>query len=175
VSTLHDHGFVHRQVAALHDHLAQFEGGTSVDGGERTFGVGEIARIRHALRRGMDNESQHPGGHYYARDPLISLMQSAAHEQLVTRGTAGTRVHRRRGPTCSHRGRCPCSKPKPSPTAASIDALNAVRWEYRDFRTGADDNERWAKHGFAVVDVEETTLTVSHVDDDGNVYMKETI
>jgi hypothetical protein len=66
-------------------------------------------------------------------------------------------------------------KPKPSPTAASVDALNAVRWEYRDFRTGADDNERWAKHGFAVVDVEESTLTVSHVDDDGNVYMMEMI
>ncbi len=84
MSLLHDHEFVHRQVAALHDHLARFEGRRRVDGVEHPFGAGEIARIRDALRRGMENERHHPGGHYYARDPLISLVQSAAHEQLVT-------------------------------------------------------------------------------------------
>lgn len=85
MSLLHDHDFVHRQVKALHDHLARFENEHTVPGVEQHFGVGEIARVRQALRQGMENDRHHPGGHYYARDPLISLVQSAAHQQLVER------------------------------------------------------------------------------------------
>ncbi len=67
-------------------------------------------------------------------------------------------------------------KPTPPARASSTPALRAVNWEYRGYREGDDDpGEHWAKHGFAVVDIVGDTLQVSHVDDDGHVYMEETI
>jgi calcineurin-like phosphoesterase family protein len=52
--------------------------------------------------------------------------------------------------------------------------LRYVEWEYRDFETG-DDGEDWAKHGFAVVDMSPDRLQVRCVDQNGEVYLTETI
>jgi hypothetical protein len=50
----------------------------------------------------------------------------------------------------------------------------AVRWQYRDYRVG-QDNRRWAKHGLAVLDLDGRDLNVRYVDDEGDVWLTETI
>jgi hypothetical protein len=64
---------------------------------------------------------------------------------------------------------------KPNLDADASDAMRALRWEYRDYRIGRDGTSRWAKHGLAVVDVEGRDLTVRYVDDEGNVWLTETL
>lgn len=86
MSLLHNKGFVHRQVRALHDHLDQFEGDGQVQGSEHPFTPDELVQIRRALRSGLKNDADHPEDEYYfARDPLVSLLQSAMHKDLVAR------------------------------------------------------------------------------------------
>lgn len=68
----------------------------------------------------------------------------------------------------------PLVKPVPDDTLPDDHPLRAVRWEYRDYRVGADE-QHWTKHGFAVVDIDESTLHVRYVDDEGSVYQRETI
>jgi hypothetical protein len=83
---LHDHRFIHRQVTDLHDHLEQFEGDQKVEGSHHRFEPGEVAGVRRALKAGLKNDANHPQDqYYYARDPLISLLQSAMHKDLVNR------------------------------------------------------------------------------------------
>jgi Calcineurin-like phosphoesterase len=83
MSLLHDHGFVHRTVSVLQDHLAARESSGGLHAGPRHFAPHELAAIRHALQRGKEHDA-HPGGDpYFARDPLISLVQSAMHEHAV--------------------------------------------------------------------------------------------
>lgn len=83
---LHDKGFIHRQVKSLHDHLEQFERDGNVEGSKHRFTPDEVVQIRRALRSGLTNDADHPEDqYYYARDPLISLLQSAMHKDLVAR------------------------------------------------------------------------------------------
>lgn len=57
-------------------------------------------------------------------------------------------------------------KPTPPADLAGDHPLRAVRWEYRGYRIGAD-NEHWMKHGFVVVDVDGDALEVRYLDDEG--------
>jgi hypothetical protein len=50
--------------------------------------------------------------------------------------------------------------------------LRAVAWEYRDHRIG-EDEQKWAKHGFAVVDIDGADLHAAYFDDEGAQYMEE--
>jgi Calcineurin-like phosphoesterase len=47
-----------------------------------------------------------------------------------------------------------------------------VDWRYTDFRV-SKDGEKWAKHGFAVLDLNPESITVNHVDDEGVVHKTE--
>ncbi len=64
--------------------------------------------------------------------------------------------------------------PTPGPDIAEDHPLRSVKWEYRDYEVG-EDGKNWAKHGFAVVDLSANGLRVRHVDQDGEVYVDETI
>jgi calcineurin-like phosphoesterase family protein len=63
---------------------------------------------------------------------------------------------------------------KPTPGPDATPELRALRWEYRDYRIGADGGH-WAKHGLAVLDVDGRDLAVSYVDDEGKVWLTESL
>jgi Calcineurin-like phosphoesterase len=63
---------------------------------------------------------------------------------------------------------------RPTLGADATDVQRALVWEYRGYRIGRDEN-RWAKHGFAVVDVAGRHLNVSYVDDSGHIWLTETL
>ena len=65
-------------------------------------------------------------------------------------------------------------KPTPPAGAAPDHPVRAVRWEYRDYDED-EDGRRWAKHGYAVVDMSPGALRVRHIDENGEVYVDETI
>lgn len=61
----------------------------------------------------------------------------------------------------------------PDVVAAPLDPLpEHVSWEFTDYRIG-EDGEHWAKHGFAVADLDGDMLEVNHIDDEGHVYKTE--
>ena len=64
--------------------------------------------------------------------------------------------------------------PTPGQDLAADHPLRSVKWEYRDYEVG-EDGKNWAKHGFAVVDLSANGLRVRHVDQDGVVYVEETM
>lgn len=86
---LHDHDFVHEKVAQLLDHFREHEGKGGLLGTRRHhFTPGELAGIHQALQRGSEQEAKEREGRpaaepYFARDPTVSLIQSAMHEQAV--------------------------------------------------------------------------------------------
>lgn len=45
-----------------------------------------------------------------------------------------------------------------------------VQWQYHGYRVGEEDRLRWAKHGFAVVDLDGDAATVRYVDDEGKLH-----
>jgi Calcineurin-like phosphoesterase len=85
MSLLHDHGFVHRMVSDLQEHFAAHEATGGLDGGQRHFAPHELAAIRQALEQGKEHEPQPGANPYFARDPLISVIQSAMHEHAVNK------------------------------------------------------------------------------------------
>jgi hypothetical protein len=50
-------------------------------------------------------------------------------------------------------------------------AMQALKWEYR----GAHDDGDWAKHGFAILDIDGRGLDVSYVDEDGTTWLRESL
>lgn len=44
------------------------------------------------------------------------------------------------------------------------------KWQYDGYRVGDKDGLHWAKHGFAVVDLDKDGATVQYVDDEGKVH-----
>lgn len=51
--------------------------------------------------------------------------------------------------------------------------LRSVAWEYRDYREYTDDDKKWAKHGFAVVDLDGPDMQVRYFDDEGSCFWQE--
>jgi Calcineurin-like phosphoesterase len=51
--------------------------------------------------------------------------------------------------------------------AAPADPPSFLQWRYNGYRVGADDGLHWAKHGFAVLDLDGERLTAHYVDDEG--------
>jgi hypothetical protein len=84
MTPLHDHAFVHAMVSALQEHIAAHEARGGVHAGHRHFAPHELAAIRQALQRAMEHDPHPSGDPYFARDPLISLVQSALHEHAVS-------------------------------------------------------------------------------------------
>jgi hypothetical protein len=72
-------------VADLQSHFAEHEGQGGLDAGDRHFAPHELAAIRTALRQGMEQEPVGGATPYFARDPLISLVQSAMHQHAVNK------------------------------------------------------------------------------------------
>jgi hypothetical protein len=54
------------------------------------------------------------------------------------------------------------------------ESLPHVAWQFREYRIG-EDERHWAKHGFAVLDLEPDHILVHHVDDGGHCYCEERI
>jgi hypothetical protein len=63
---------------------------------------------------------------------------------------------------------------KPEWREGDSDALRAVRWEYRA-EGREDDGRRLCKRGLAVLDIDARDLRVSYVDEDGEVWLTETL
>jgi hypothetical protein len=63
---------------------------------------------------------------------------------------------------------------KPTAGPGATPELQALRWEYRDYRIGADGGH-WAKHGLAVLDIDGRDLEVSYVDDEGKTWLTESL
>jgi hypothetical protein len=63
---------------------------------------------------------------------------------------------------------------KPDWREGDSDALRAVAWEYRGARRD-DDGRELCKRGFAVLDIDGRDLRVSYVDDEGEVWLTETL
>jgi hypothetical protein len=57
-------------------------------------------------------------------------------------------------------------KPVASDDMPDEQPRRAVKWEYRGYRIGEDD-QHWMKHGFSVVDVNDDALSVRYIDDEG--------
>jgi hypothetical protein len=96
---LHDHAFVHEMATKLEDLFRDHrDRGGSLGTPHHDFTPGEIARIHSALKRGKEEEIDAREGRpaaepYFARDPLLSLIQSAMHEQAVKDAEAGAPAH----------------------------------------------------------------------------------
>jgi hypothetical protein len=61
---------------------------------------------------------------------------------------------------------------RPDPYEGAPAALRALAWEYRDVQ---DDAPLMCRRGFAVLDLDGPALTVRYVDEDGGVWLTETI
>ena len=90
---LHHHGFVHRQVAKLTDLLSELEGRGGIQAEDRWFEPEELKTIREALQEGARREANAPAGAFFARDPFVSLVQSALHEHVVRQHGADAIEH----------------------------------------------------------------------------------
>ncbi len=85
MSVVHNHNLVHRLASALQEHLAKHERSGGLDHNGRHFSPEELAALHKAIDEGKRHEPRQGAHPYFARDPLVSLVQSSMHEYAVTK------------------------------------------------------------------------------------------
>src|SRR5439155_13567915 len=87
------HGFVHRHLASIEEHLAHItKHGPETDEG-RAHPDHVFPELLTAVKAARTEVEEQGKGVYYSRDPLVSMAQSALHERIADKIARGEIEH----------------------------------------------------------------------------------